>query len=282
LKFFYYNEAAGESFSMPSQAILLETPRLMAVTPIQEFIDKSEAFRTNIHTELLLIQAGRGEIHCENQVFTVKANDLVIFHPEVAHAERSSSDSPLKGLSIVVGNLLVQDLPPGYLVTTAAPPILQLNKNYETLNRFFMEIYSESRENKLGSDDLIVFLLQSILIHIIRISIQPKETVHISTLAQKVREYIKENFTQDLSLNDLAAFVYVNPYHLAHIFKENIGMSPIQYMIKCRIDEAKRLLEHSDMSVREIGLQVGYPNANYFNILFKKMTGESPGKYRKT
>ncbi len=205
----------------------------------------------------------------------------MILHPQVAHAEIPSSDAPLKGFRLAIGQLQVNRLPPGCLIAAADPPILPLKKNYETINRFFTEIYSEHRSRKLGSEDLITYLLQSILIHVIRISTEPNQPVQISAISEKVREFIKSNYSEDLSLNELAALVYVNPYHLSHIFKEEIGMSPIQYLIKCRIDEAKRLLEHTDLSVKEVAQRVGYPNANYFNILFKKMTGESPGKFRR-
>ncbi|MHB8061556.1 MAG: helix-turn-helix transcriptional regulator, partial [Ruminiclostridium sp.] len=102
----------------------------------------------------------------------------------------------------------------------------------------------------------------------------------ISPISYKVKMYIEENFQKDLSLNDLSDIVYVSPYHLAHTFKDEMGVSPIQYLINCRIEAAKKLLQNSSKSVVEIASQVGYSNANYFNILFKKATGKSPGKFR--
>jgi AraC-like DNA-binding protein len=79
----------------------------------------------------------------------------------------------------------------------------------------------------------------------------------------------------------LAKLVHINAYHLAHTFKEDTGMAPIQYLVHCRIEESKKLLTYSDLSISEIAMKVGYPNANYFNLLFKKMAGVPPGVYRK-
>ncbi|MFF2481447.1 helix-turn-helix transcriptional regulator [Paenibacillus sp. NPDC058071] len=270
---------------MTTTAILLETPRLISVKTIQEICaDDGDGNRRDpgsTCTDLLLFQGGRGEIHFDDQVVSVREGDMIIWGLGELPSVHSSPDYSLKGIAIRIGDFRLQDRPAGIILEPESSPIWHLQKNYDMLSRYFTDVLHENSNPKLGSGDLISFLLQSIIIHIVRIINQPKETANISTIAQNARDYIRENYAQDLSLNTLASFVFVSPYHLAHIFKEEIGMSPIQYMIKCRIDEAKRMLSQTELSVREIAQLVGYPNANYFNILFKKMTGESPGKYRK-
>lgn len=269
------------SINMSNPVILLETPSLISVSYLQDLLASTDNSRENVFTELILIQGGRGEIHFDNQVVSVREGDLMVCKPGIKLRTRSSDDYPLKGISIIIGNLKLHEMPPEILLDEEKNPILHLKKNYDVLSRYFTNVLSENTDAKLGSLDLISFMLQSIIIHIIRIANQPKETTSISTISRNTRDYIRENYAQDLSLNTLASFVFVSPYHLAHIFKEEIGMSPIQFMIKCRIDEAKRMLAETDQSVREIAQHVGYPNANYFNMLFKKITGESPGKFRK-
>lgn len=269
------------SINMSNPVILLETPSLISVSYLQDILNIEGNSRENVFTELQLIQGGRGEIHFDNQVISVREGDLMVCKPGIKLRTRSSDDYPLKGISIIIGNLKLHNMPPEILLDEEKNPILHLNKNYDVLSRYFTNVLLENSDAKLGSLDLISFMLQSIIIHIIRIANQPKETASISTISRNTRDYIRENYAQDLSLNALASFVFVSPYHLAHIFKEEIGMSPIQFMIKCRIDEAKRMLAETDLSVREIAQLVGYPNANYFNMLFKKIAGESPGKFRK-
>ncbi len=116
---------------------------------------------------------------------------------------------------------------------------------------------------------MIESLTRTILIVTIRklYLVKPKISPSIT---HEVKKYIEEYYYQDLTLSDLAAIVYVSPYHLAHIYKEEMGTPPIQYLIQCRIDEAKRLLKYTNLTIREIALKVGYPNGIYFNLLFKK------------
>ena len=74
--------------------------------------------------------------------------------------------------------------------------------------------------------------------------------------------------------------LYISPSHISHLFKEETGQSPINYLIKCRIEESKNLLVTTQKSIKEIAYSVGYGNISYFNALFKKYTGMTPGTYR--
>lgn len=73
----------------------------------------------------------------------------------------------------------------------------------------------------------------------------------------------------------------MSPYHLAHIFKEITGMSPIHYMIRCRVGEAQNLLISTDYSATQIAAIVGYTNINHFNAIFAKLVGLPPIRYRR-
>ena len=133
----------------------------------------------------------------------------------------------------------------------------------------------------IGFQELIQFLLSSFLILVHRSANNIPLTAEPETISDKVIRFITQNYDKELTLADLSNYVYVSPYHLSHTFKENVGVSPIQFLIQYRIDEAKKMLIDSNIPIREIAYKVGYPNANYFNLLFKKMTGMAPGKFRK-
>lgn len=275
-------KGVGGLLSTPIIAILLESPKLICVKPLLGIADSrySEPEQQNL-TELVLVQNGRAETVIDNKIFSIHAGDLLIYNPLMQEIDRSVSDPAFKAISIVVSNLHIQGKQKGLILDPLDAPIIQLHQHFHSLEYYFKQIYMESHDNKFGSSEIIYSLLQTILILILRITNQHESFENVSEISQTVRDYINGNYQKDLSLNDLAGIVYISPYHLAHTFKEEIGMSPIQYLIKCRIDEAKKLLAGSGLSVREIAANVGYPNANYFNLLFKKMTGEAPGKYRK-
>ena len=83
-----------------------------------------------------------------------------------------------------------------------------------------------------------------------------------------------------MTLDKLAEVANINKYYLVHMFKNHTGMSPIEYLIAFRIKQAKYLLSHSDITVAEISLSVGFSSQSYFSKIFKRHTGLTPLKYR--
>ena len=104
---------------------------------------------------------------------------------------------------------------------------------------------------------------------------------HNLVLANRIRQYIGTHFTEQLTLEDIGEALSMSPYHLAHIFKEITGMSPIHYMIRCRVGEAQNLLISTDYSATQIAAIVGYTNVNHFNAIFAKLVGLPPIRYRR-
>ena len=105
-----------------------------------------------------------------------------------------------------------------------------------------------------------------------------------SRYAQVVRDaksYIAKTFDQpELALDQIAAQVSFSPAYLNVIFRTETGMTVKQYLIACRIREAKRLLRDPKVRISEIAERCGYSNSNYFAKAFKDMTGLTPGEYR--
>jgi AraC-like DNA-binding protein len=92
-------------------------------------------------------------------------------------------------------------------------------------------------------------------------------------------EYILENYAKPLSLDDFMAVTHLSRYRLIHLFREQTGMPPYQYMHYCRINNAQKLLRASGMSVSEVARKVGYENHMLFLHHFKKIVGKTPTQY---
>ena len=97
----------------------------------------------------------------------------------------------------------------------------------------------------------------------------------------EIRRYIDNHYKEPLTLDLLAAEVNVNKYYLAHAYKQSYGISPINYMIARRIQEGKRLLTETDLSLSQISEVLGFSSASYFSQSFRKAEGVSPVEYRK-
>jgi AraC-like DNA-binding protein len=92
--------------------------------------------------------------------------------------------------------------------------------------------------------------------------------------------YIKAHLAQELSLVTLATVEKTSPAHFARLFKSATGMAPHQYVITCRIEEAKRLLAKTEEALIDIGLLVGCADQSHFTALFHKHVGLTPKAYR--
>jgi AraC family transcriptional regulator len=97
---------------------------------------------------------------------------------------------------------------------------------------------------------------------------------------QRTTAYIKDHLAQELSLSTIAAVGETSPAHFARLFKYATGLAPHQYVIRCRMDQATRLLTETDMSLSEIGLRVGCADQSHFTALFHKYVSMTPKAYR--
>lgn len=93
-------------------------------------------------------------------------------------------------------------------------------------------------------------------------------------------EYINKNYNNILSLDDVSMEVDVTPYYFSRLFKEEMNVGFVEYVARLRIEKAKELLNKSGMSMKEICIEVGYTDPNYFSRQFKKYEGVSPTEYR--
>lgn len=100
------------------------------------------------------------------------------------------------------------------------------------------------------------------------------------SLVEKAKTYIQENYSKEISLEDVSREVNISSYYFSKMFKEEAGENFIEYLTRVRIERAKELMRKPEMSIKEIGILSGYSDPNYFSRIFKKQTGETPREYR--
>lgn len=98
---------------------------------------------------------------------------------------------------------------------------------------------------------------------------------------KKVKVYIEENYSEHLTISDLARFSYINKRKLMECFKYIYGMTINECIQKTRMTKARDLLLNSDYKIGEISPLVGYENASKFSEMFKRYYGLTPIKYKK-
>lgn len=94
--------------------------------------------------------------------------------------------------------------------------------------------------------------------------------------------YIEYHFAEPITLTDIAESVHLSKIYFQNIFKESVGITPHQYLINCRIENAKKLLWNSNIPMTDVAERSGFGCQQYLNKVFKKETGMTPVSYRKS
>lgn len=94
-------------------------------------------------------------------------------------------------------------------------------------------------------------------------------------------DFIREYFHSNISIDDMCREIHITPYHFIRLFKEKTGMTPHEYLLIVRIENAKRLIKSDDNTISRIGRKCGFINNTHFSTTFKRLTGISPMEFKK-
>jgi len=101
-------------------------------------------------------------------------------------------------------------------------------------------------------------------------------------LSERAVRYLREHMLQPFSAARMEEKLHYQFDYLSRCLKQHTGMTPLQYLHRLQMEHARALLHQTELTVQEVADQAGQPNVNYFNRLFRKHYGTSPGQYRKS
>ncbi|MCX7657123.1 MAG: AraC family transcriptional regulator [Oscillospiraceae bacterium] len=155
-------------------------------------------------------------------------------------------------------------------------------EQFPKASEFIDSIYAILRvKNNENSEIIISKLITDLLTHIIMTrQFNLGAAKKIPQYIAEIKNMFSENISKHYSLDELAQIYGISKYKLIYDFKKYLGCSPINYLIKLRIELSKELLKNSTSSVYQISSMVGIENPNHYISLFKKAVGMTPGEYR--
>lgn len=235
---------------------------------------------THHFTELFYIVKGKGAFVLPNEEVPVKENDLVIINPNVEHTEKSNKRDPLEYIALGIEGLAFS-LP----IDNHRKTELFTYQGNKTDILFYLNILLREVQHKQSGYEVISRNIIEIIIAKIRraknVKVEKNAPKRMNQSVAFVKHYMNQNFRDPITLDLLAKIGNINKYYLVHIFKENIGISPIGYLNEVRIKEAKALLENTDVTLAEIASISGFSSQSFFSQVFKRETGKTPSQYRK-
>lgn len=147
------------------------------------------------------------------------------------------------------------------------------------LERLFLEIAEEYDRKKIYYAQKCSSLLKEILIECIRMS-EMNVSSKSESLAQEVLNYIRKNYSQNITNEKIGEFFNYHPNYLNSLVIKYTGKSMHKYLIEYRINSAIYLLQSQKISVSEAAQKVGISDIKHFSKLFKCVTGENPSKFK--
>ncbi len=231
---------------------------------------------------LHLIVSGKGTFVTESGTFRLSAGDIFLIRPFSEIEYYADSLEPWEYFWV-------------NFTGTDAASILSLtdfSENSPVISGCGNEIINTmkaiaSNEGKASSDSIeLTGLLYILLSQLVRISskkskLSRKELEHLHCI-KAAEEYIAANYPLPISVEDIAAAAGVSRTTLFRLFRTELNTTPADFLIDFRINQAKKLLSSTDISVTAVARSAGYEDNLYFSRAFRRITGMSPTEFRKS
>ena len=241
--------------------------------------------------EIIYVRSGFLTVSISGESYIGKTGEAFVVSPGNLHLMGSQSGTvdyytflfPLKYISFCTDDMLdeklLEPLNSGHLMIcprvndTAKELCEQLIKIYEAKN--------DESESKITTQVRTkIILLQFILEMWKKGFVIENDTSGRNTVEKEMVSYIQQNFTGKISLKEFGEQFHLSEKYISRYFKEHFHITLSQYITYLRLENAKQLLQDTDLSVTETAMQSGYQNVSYFIRSFKKTYGISPLKYR--
>ena len=266
-------------FYPDDEKILSFKPRVVFSGTLNVSEDWSASVHRHNFCEIMFITCGACTIKIENEQYTVKTGDIVVYNTGVFH-EEASLGGDFSVLFFAVDNLQIPGLTQGCIIPFDANPIIEAGSYDDVLKSFLSVMVDELTAKRAHYKAISTNIATMFCYYILRLYDVKVENPRHVEICSEAMQYIEDNYRSDINLDTIASSVHLSKHHFVRIFKEIQGISPMKYLLRVRLLAAKDLLGRSDLSIGEIAMAVGYENALTFSRVFKNAEDISPTEYR--
>ncbi len=259
---------------------------------------ESEKVKIHDHDfyELVIVQKGSGYHVIDDHQFAISDGDFFVILP--GHNHNYENIDHLTLMNILFDPMILDvfsndmtNIPCFQIMfnshsefSSSVQGCVKMNINEENLSeimRLFNRIVEEQNNFQSGSTTFILTSFIQMILILCRTSSPVDNRYYSHTYKiSKAISYIKKNYPQKITLETLAEISGLSVSSFRRYFHGAVGTSPINYLLKLRLQKAAELLDSNDQSISEIAYKTGFSDSNYFIRQFKKFTGETPLKYR--
>ncbi len=231
--------------------------------------------------EIMFVLAGRGQAIIDGVPCQIKKGDLVIYNPDTLHEEFTVDDQGLELAFFGITNFQIGHMPIDHLTDRGASPIIHTKKEEEQFRFYFTSLVAEVYNERAYSELIAKYWARLILIGILRLSDISQAKFVTNAVFNRIHQHLSQNFARIDSMEQICDELKVSKYYLSHVFRNYMGMPPMQYITSRRIAYAKKLLQETNLSASAIGEECGYKDQVLFFKAFKRLEGMTPLAYRR-
>ncbi|NCB93775.1 MAG: helix-turn-helix domain-containing protein [Clostridia bacterium] len=243
--------------------------------------DWNSVFHSHECSELFYLTDGEGWLCTDEGNVPIKKNQMVIVNPKVRHTERSSAKNQMHYIVLGIDNLQFHFNNDDVFSSFRVFP---LETHREVVLPLLLTILKELQKKRPSYEEICQHYLAILLLQVKRITGQDFSLSVPNPIpyeCEKAKNYIEQNFREDITLETLSNITHWDKFYFSHQFSKAYGISPINYLLIQRIDHSKNLLSTTDYTITQIAESSGFSSQNYFSQIFRKTTGISPRDFRK-
>jgi AraC-like DNA-binding protein len=237
--------------------------------------------RTNLNSYLFfIVLSGRGVVTYKEQEYILNSGDCILINCMEHYTHQSDLSSPWELLWVHFNGIAAEEYYKYFISTFNYVWHAERSETYAAIIYELIDVHQKKEASwELLSSKLITDLLTNCMIR--KNPEQSPDSDAITYKLYQVKEYLEQNYTEKIQLDILAETFYISKFHLCREYKKLFGTTIIDYVTMKRITSAKELLRFSKMSIEDIAVNSGYPDASYFNKVFQKMEGMTASEFRR-
>lgn len=279
-----YNSSERHHFLLNQQHSFKLKPKLL----YSGILSQQKGWKDNTHVhnfaEILFVMKGKGQIFYKDETREITRGDIVIYNAGLPHREQSSDSDPLELLFIGLDKVEITDLPYNHLIPSNYSIIYPTGDMEDTFRTYFTIIIDEMA----GKDKFYIEIAQNaaitLVMYLYRLINKFDDVSNMfeyDSVIDDVLDYIDSHYLEPISLDDIAVACHISKSYLSHMFSDIKKQTVIQYILNKRLENSRKLLEKTELTVEEIALSSGFNNTSYFSRVFKECYNITPLSYRK-